>query len=97
MRNVPCNWESQQEDAFNKAKELLTSSQVLAHFDPKLNLILACDASLYGIGTVLAHRMTDGTEKPIVFVSRQSEQRYVRIEKEGLACVSGVTKFHAYG
>ena len=98
-RNVPWNWESRQEVAFNKAKELLTSSKVLVHFDPKLDLILACDASSYGVGAVLAHRMTDGSEKPIAFVSRtltESEQRYAQIEREGLACVFGVTKFHAY-
>ena len=98
-RNVPWNWKSQQEVAFNKAKELLTSSKVLVHFDPKLDLILACDASSYGVGAVLAHRMTDGSEKPIAFVSRtltESEQRYVQIERKGLACVFGVTKFHAY-
>jgi len=43
--------------------------------------------------------MTDGTEKPIAFVSRtltDSEQRYAQIEGEGLACVFGVTKFHVY-
>ena len=93
---MPRNWESQQEDAFSKAKELLISSQVLVHFDLKLDLILACDASSYEIGAVLAHRMTDGTEKPIVFVSRtltESEQRYAQIEREGLACVLGWQSF----
>jgi len=61
-------------------------------FGPKLDLILACDALSYGIGAVLAHRMTDGTEKSIAFVSRtltDSEQRYAQIEREGLSCVLG--------
>ena len=71
-------------------------SQVPVHFDPKLDLIFACDASSYGVGALLAHRMTDGTEKPIAFVSRtltESEKRYAQIEREGLACV---TKVHAH-
>ena len=42
-------WSSDQIDAFEKSKDLLTSSSLLMHFDPKLPLILACDASAYGI------------------------------------------------
>ena len=48
-------WMSAQENAFNKSKELLTSSQLLVHFNSRLPLLLACDASAFGIGTVLAH------------------------------------------
>ena len=48
---------------------------------------------------MLAHRMSDGMEKPIVFVSRtltEAERRYAQIEREGLVCVFGVTKLHVY-
>ena len=53
-----------------KSKELLTSADLLIHFDPDLPLVLACDASAYGIGTVLAYVMPDGTERPIAYASR---------------------------
>ena len=46
---------------------LLVSSDVLMHFDPRLKLLLACDALPYGIGAVLSHQMPDGSEQPIVF------------------------------
>lgn len=72
---------------------------MLVYFDPKLDLILACDALSYGIGAVLAHRMTDGIGKLITFVSRTlttAEQRYAQIKREGLACVFGVTKCHVF-
>ena len=92
-------WTAKQEDAFRASKRLLTSSQVLVHFDPRLDLVLSCDASAYGIGAVLSHRMPDGAEKPIGFISRTlspAERNYSQIEKEGLACVFGVKRFHSY-
>ena len=41
-------------------KNMLLSSQVLGHFDQNLEICLACNASDYGSGTVLSHRMSDG-------------------------------------
>ena len=68
------------------------SSEVLAHFDPELKLLLARDASPYGIGVVLSHQMPDGSERRIAFASRTLtlvERRYAQIEREGLALFSG--------
>ena len=81
------------------SKRLLTSSQVLVHFDPTLEIVLPCDASAYGIGAVLSHHLADGSEKPIGFASQtlsNEEKKYFQVEKEGLACVFGVKRFHAY-
>ena len=49
-------WEEQQQKAFKEVKSMLTSDCLLAHFDPTEDLILACDASPYGVGAVLSHR-----------------------------------------
>ncbi len=65
----------------------MTSSQLLVHFNPEKELILSCDASQYRFGAVLAHRMSDRTEKPIGFASRSltaAENNYFQIEREGL-------------
>ena len=88
-----------QDKAFNNSKELLTSSRVIVHFDPELDIILACDTSAYGIRTVLSHCMPHGKEKPIGFASKtltEADKNYSQIEKEGLACVFCIRHFHSY-
>ena len=83
----------------DRSKKLLQKSSLLVHFDPTLKIILACDASAYGIGAVLSHRMPDGSEKPVGFASRtltKAEQNYSKIDKEALACVFGVQTFRSY-
>ena len=97
--NQPWKWTSAQEKAFRESKQLMLKSQLLIHFNPNLEIVLACDASAYGVGAVLSHRMPDGQEKPVGFVSRtltDAEKNYSQIEKEGLACVFGVQHFHDY-
>ena len=85
--------------AFQSAKEALTSSPVLMHYDPALPVSLATDASAYGVGTVISHTLPDGTERPIAFASRtltSSESHYAQIEKKALSIVFGVKRFHTY-
>ena len=66
----PWDWVKSQELAFRKAKELLSSAPLLTHYDPKKPLVLACDASPYGVGAVLSHCMEDHSERPIAYASR---------------------------
>ena len=98
-KDTPWKWDKEKEEVFNKSKNLLTATKFLAHFDSSLPLTLACDASAHGIGAVLAHKMPDGTERPIGYASRtltKPEQNYSQLEKEGLSCIFGIKKFHVY-
>ena len=93
------SWGNQQEAAFIQAKNALQADSLLVHFDPSKQMIVECDASQYGLGAVLSHKMDDGQERPIAFTSRTlnpAEKKYSQLEKEGLAIVYAVTKFHNY-
>ena len=89
-------WQEKEKLAFVEAKSIL---DFLIHYDPEKPLLLACDASPYGLGAVLSHQMPDGSEKPITFASRtltKTERNYSQIEKEALAIVYAVKQFHQY-
>ena len=92
-------WTAECSRAFEDIKSVLSSFQVLAHYDPSLPLSLAADASPYGVGAVISQQYSDGSERPIAFASRTltpSEKNYPQIEKEALALVFGVKRFHQY-
>ena len=98
-KEVQWKWSTKCQEAFETIKKEITSDKFLVHYKPDLPLKLVCDASQVGVGCVLAHVMPDGTEKPIAFASRslnKAEIAYSQIEKEGLALVYGVKKFHMY-
>ena len=74
------NWTADCKQAFNQAKQALSSSTVLVHYDP---LRLAGDGSAYSIGAVILHILPDGSERPIAFASRalsDSERNYARLD-----------------
>ena len=92
-------WGSRAEVAFQDSKKLLLSSQVLVRYSPEQELILACNASNYGLGAVLSHKFPDGQEIPIGYHSQTltpAERKYLQIEKERLSCIFAVKRFHNY-
>ena len=92
-------WESKCEKAFSLAKELLVGDTILVRYNSTQPLVLSVDASPYGLRAVLSHRYSDGSERPIAYALRtlsNAEKNYAQIEKEGLAIIFGIKKFHLY-
>ena len=93
-KDVPWNWSSTQQNAFEKIKEMVTNTPVLAYYNVNEELTVENDASEYGLGSVL---LQEG--KPVAYASRtlsQCERNYAQIEKEMLAITFGLEKFHTY-
>lgn len=98
-KNSPFIWTKECELAFSKAKEAFMSNKILVHFNSKLPLVLATDASSYGVGAVLSHRYPDGSERAIQFASQTfsaAQQKYSQIDKEAYAIIFGVKKFFQF-
>ncbi|CAF1510509.1 unnamed protein product [Adineta ricciae] len=68
--NVSWDWNRECQSAFTQLLQEIANATTLVHFDAKLPLILATDASQYGLGAVLMHRYEDGTERPIAHASK---------------------------
>ncbi len=72
---------------------------MLVHFDPEKELTVSCDASPYSIGGVLSHVIEKDSEKVIAFASMtlaKAEEGYSHLDKEGLAIVFAVKRFHQF-
>jgi len=69
------------------------------YYNPHLELIVASDASPFGVEAVLSHKMSDRSEKSIAFASRtlnESEKNYSQIDEEALALVFAIKYFHQF-
>jgi len=92
-------WSSQCQQAFDEVKRALSTSETLVHFDPTAPIGISCDASCKGLGVVLYHKQSNGSERAIDYASKSlgdTESRYSQIEKEGLSIIFGLKKFFRY-
>ena len=91
-------WEKQHERSFQLIKEKLSQPPSLVPYNQDSALILATDASSYALGAVLSQPGESGLH-PVEFASRKltgAETKYSMVEKEALAVVWAVKKFHRY-
>lgn len=94
VQNTEWFWADIHDRAVSQVKSLVTQAPVLQYFDSTKGVTLQCDASDKGLGAVIMQN-----DQPIAYASRaltDAETRYAQIEKELLAVVYGLEKFHTY-
>ena len=92
-------WSEDCKRAFKAIKDAVAEATMLAHFDESKPLLLAVDASPYGVGATLMHAFPDGTQRPIAFASKtlsKAQQNYAQLDREALAIIFGLDKFRIY-
>lgn len=92
--NVEFQWQSEQQQSFDKIKQILTSTPVLSFYDVNGDVTLQVDASSVAVGAVL---MQNG--KPVAYASKAlspTQMKYPQIEKEATAIRFACKKFHSY-
>ena len=97
-QGVEWEWTKEHHEAFSSVLDAITSATILAHFNPKAEIILTTDASAVALGACLRVRH-NGQERPVAFASRvlsSTERNYSATEREALACIWGAEKWHFY-
>ena len=70
LQLLPFKWDSQHQESFDRLKDALTSSPILAYPNYDKPFILETDASLKGLGAVLMQEDDDGNYRVISYASR---------------------------
>lgn len=64
-KGVKYSWSKECQEAFVKSKSMILNNNILEMFDPNKPIVLATDASPYGVGAVLSH-IVGVIEKPVM-------------------------------
>ncbi|KAJ1093870.1 hypothetical protein NDU88_006959 [Pleurodeles waltl] len=93
------DWTEACQKAFDSLKEAMCTSPVLKAPDYSQEFIVQTDASEHGIGAVLAQLNEEGSDQPVVFISRRLLSRelgWSAIEREAFAVVWALKNLRPY-
>ena len=99
-KDTPWCWDKDCEDVFSLIKTTFTKAPILRYYDPKLPVILECDASDYAIAAIISQiPPPDDDLRPIAFHARTmspTELNYDIYDKELLAIFEAFKVWRAY-
>ena len=93
-KNVPYLWQEDHQTSFVELKHAISARSCLQYYNPLMQTTLEVDASQKGLGACLLQQ-----GKPVAFASKSlstAQSNYSNIERETLALVFGITRFHTY-
>jgi len=97
-KNVPFIWGNDQQNAFDKLKEMFTSAPILRNPDSNKPFILETDASNFAVGAVLSQEF-EGQLHPVAFLSKsltKCQRNYQIYDKELLAIKLALEEWRHY-
>ncbi|XP_011861714.1 PREDICTED: uncharacterized protein K02A2.6-like, partial [Vollenhovia emeryi] len=98
-KNHHWSWNRKHNSVMKKIKEVMLSPLLLEHYDPSKTLVVAADACATGVGGVLLQRDAQGYERAVYHMSQSltdAQRNYSQLEKEALALVTAVERFHKF-
>src|SRR6266540_1493735 len=98
-KEVPYVWGQEQQQAFERLKQIISSVPVLVYLDFNQPFILYTDASKEGLGAILTQEGQDKRIHPVIFISYKNnchERNYSITDLEGLAVFWTVKKLKRY-
>ena len=88
------SWSFEHVEAYSKIKQIITNDPVLKIYDPNKTVTVSVDSNQKGMGAVLEQE-----GHPVEYASKTltpAQCHYAQIEKELLAIVFGLERFHQY-
>ena len=96
---VPWDWKKEQQEAFDKLKECLTTAPILRHYDLDKSIFIETDASKYVCARILSQQDEKGTLLLVAYRSKTmtpAECNYDVRDKEFLAIVQAIKEWKRY-
>ena len=92
--DVPWTWDTDHQTRFETLKKVIYEDACLKYYDRRAAVELEVDASQKGLGAALVQN-----GKPVAFGSKtltECQSRYSNIERDMLAVVYGIQRYHTY-
>lgn len=92
-------WEVAHDKCFQEIKDCITNDLKLSFFDRQRKTTIVVDASPVGLGAILTQKDEKGKDHVVMFASKtlaDPEKRYCQTEKEALAIVWAIERFHHF-
>ncbi|QRW21153.1 Retrotransposable element Tf2 protein [Rhizoctonia solani] len=98
-KETPWSWGTQEEEAFQELKSLVTQSLVLIHSNPVLPYFLETDASGVAMGAILSQQGEDNHLHPVAYMSKSfsgAKANYDTHNKELLAIIKALEEWRIF-